>query len=323
MFTADASEFAGADGSVVIQNNANGVTAFTEGGLRFYQDDVQLTLEHEPVDGSFVVFSSGASQQVTIMDPSTITYSGSGKTITVHTGSSSGLHPVTTAKIYVTYDTLEFPTTAVGIGSFENGFGAGQNSVAIGKDAMAYGEASLSQGKGTIARGEAQAVFGKYNVPDRESLIIAGNGTEDDDRSNAFKVDKGGNGYFSGDLNVTGRISGRKEPIYFQRLSNSYVNDTNFDRITGYRVGDIVVVNMNLSLSAALPKSSDFVNIGTIIDLTFLQDSMMMVPAGNSTNAGVALVEITPGGVIRLYNYSNTTIPAGSWLRCTLTLVVN
>lgn len=323
MFTADASEFAGADGSVVIQNNANGVTTFTEGGLRFYQDDVQLTLEHEPVDGSFVVFSSGASQQVTIMDPSTITYSGSGKTITVHTGSSSGLHPVTTAKIYVTYDTLEFPTTAVGIGSFENGFGAGQNSVAIGKDAMAYGEASLSQGKGTIARGEAQAVFGKYNVPDRESLIIAGNGTADDDRSNAFKVDKGGNGYFSGDLNVEGRVSGKKEPIYFQRISNSYVNDTNFDRITGYRVGDIVVVNMNLSLSAALPKSSDFVNIGTIIDLTFLQDSMMMVPAGNSTNAGVALVEITPGGVIRLYNYSNTTIPAGSWLRCTLTLVVN
>ena len=112
----------------------------------------------------------------------------------------------------MTYDTLEFPTTAVGIGSFENGFGAGQNSVAIGKDAMAYGEASLSQVKGTIARGEAQAVFGKYNVPDRESLIIAGNGTADDDRSNAFKVDKGGNGYFSGDLSVEGRISGKKEP---------------------------------------------------------------------------------------------------------------
>ena len=315
MFTADASEFAGSDGSVIIQNNANGITTFTEGGLRFYQDDVQLTLEHEPVDGSFVAFSSGASQQVTIMDPSTITYSGSGKTITVHTGSSSGLHPVTTARIYVTYDTLEFPTTAVGIGSFENGFGAGQNSVAIGKDAMAYGEASLSQGKGTIARGEAQVVFGKYNVPDRESLIIVGNGLADDDRSNAFKLDKGGNGYFSGDLSVDGNatvigtlyandIDVTVERIDLSRLIS--VNNTNATLIEGggVRFGKTVQIYIKWKTKNAItvPAAGNFTNIlvGTIL-LDYLKPMLLTAAHSNGDlSGGAAWYTIHPNGEIYL-----------------------
>lgn len=316
MFTADASEFAGADGSVVIQNNANGVTTFTEGGLRFYQNDVQLTLEHEPVDGSFVVFSSGASQQATIMDPSTITYSGSGKTITVHTGSSSGLHPVTTAKIYVTYDTLEFPTTAVGIGSFENGFGAGQNSVAIGKDAMAYGEASLSQGKGTIARGEAQAVFGKYNVPDRESLIIAGNGTADDDRSNAFNVDKGGNGYFSGDLNVVGNVYQSKK-IYAGARVITTASGVTLVGATAVILGDIVQIYIRWKYNSAITVTANGnitnIQVGTLA--SDLKPAVFSAAHSHGDDAGQAWYKLEENGNLWLGACEGTgaqrTIAAG------------
>lgn len=314
--TPDATEFVGSEGSVIIQNNANGITTFTEGGLRFYQDDVQLTLEHEPVDGSFVVFSSGASQQVTIMDPSTITYSGSGKTITVHTGSSSGLHPVTTAKIYVTYDTLEFPTTAVGIGSFENGFGAGQNSVAIGKDAMAYGEASLSQGKGTIARGEAQAVFGKYNVPDRESLIIAGNGTADDDRSNAFNVDKGGNGYFSGDLNVVGNVYQSKK-IYAGARVITTASGVTLVGATAVILGDIVQIYIRWKYNSAITVTANGnitnIQVGTLA--SDLKPAVFSAAHSHGDDAGQAWYKLEENGNLWLGACEGTgaqrTIAAG------------
>jgi hypothetical protein len=156
-------------------------------------------------------------------------------------------------------------------------------------------------------------------------LFAVGNGTSDSNRSDAFAVYESGdvvagrNGVFGGDLTAKG-LTIKLNQMVFLYTTNSYVDRTNFDRITGYVAGNIAVVNMNLSLSAALPKSSDFVTIGLILWYTFRQDAMMMVPAGNSGNTGVALVEITAGGQIRLYNYSNTTIPSGSWLRCQLTL---
>lgn len=309
MFTEDASEFAGSNGSVVIQNNANGITTFTEGGIRFYQDDVQFTLNYVPVPGSFVVFSSGAAEHINIMDPSTITYSGSGKTITVHTGSSSGLHPVTTSKIYVTYDTTEFPTTAVGIGSFENGFGAGQNSIAIGIDAMAYGEASLSQGKGTIARGETQAVFGKYNIADRESLLIIGNGRSDDDRYNAFTIDKAGNGLFSGDARVEKTLYAKDISATVERISLSdliSVSSANATLIEGggVRFGKTVQIYIKWKTVNAItvPASGNITNIlvGTIL-LDYLKPILLTAAHSNGDLAGgAAWYTIHPTGEIYL-----------------------
>lgn len=194
---------------------------------------------------------------------------------------------------------------------------SGYYSHSEGYETEASGSFSHASGCGTVADGNSQTAVGKYNIRNSGNLFAVGNGTSNTNRSDAFAVDGSGN------VTAAGRISGKAEALGFVRTSNSYVDATNFDRITGYRAGDVVVVNMNLALSAALPKSTDFVNIGTIVGYTFLQDSTMMVPAGNSTNAGVALVRITTGGVICLYNYSNTTIPSGSWLRCTLVLIPN
>lgn len=201
-------------------------------------------------------------------------------------------------------------------------YAPGKAAFAAGAETKASGYAATALGDQTIASGQNQLVIGHSNEEDtaNQFVFIVGNGysvaTNPSDPLNILTVD------WLGNLTLFGRLSQKKEAVTFSRTANSYVSDTNFGRITGYRVGDIVVINMNLALSAALPKSSDFVVIGTIQGMTFKQDAMMMVPAGNSGNTGVALVVIATSGQIKLYNYSNTTIPSGSWLRCVLTLVV-
>ena len=57
-------------------------------------------------------------------------------------------------------------------------------------------------GDGTISKGMAQHVQGKYNIPDNTSADIVGNGTSDENRSNAYTLDWEGNGWYSGDVYV-------------------------------------------------------------------------------------------------------------------------
>lgn len=59
------------------------------------------------------------------------------------------------------------------------------------------GEYSHAEGCGTIAAGKAQHVEGKFNIEDTENKFvhIIGNGTAEDDRSNAFAIDWNGNIY--------------------------------------------------------------------------------------------------------------------------------
>lgn len=202
-------------------------------------------------------------------------------------------------------------------------YAPGKYAFAAGAETKASGYAATALGNQTKASGQNQLVIGHSNEEDtaNQFAFIVGNGYSVDTTPsgplNILTVD------WLGNLTLFGRLSQKKEAVTFSRTDNSYVNATNFGRITGYRIGDIVVVDMNLALSTALPKSSESVVIGTVQGMTFKQNARMMVPAGNSGNTGVALVEITAGGYIRLYNYSNTTIPSGSWLRCNLTLVVN
>ena len=96
-----------------------------------------------------------------------------------------------------------YSTTASAIGSHAEG----QNTTASGNEAhaeglqtTASGLASHAGGIGTIANGSAQTVLGKYNVADTTSLLIVGNGTDDNNRSNALILDASGNLYVSGGI---------------------------------------------------------------------------------------------------------------------------
>ena len=317
---AEKTEFVGDNGSVIIKNNENGITTFTEGGLRFYQDDVQLTLNHAPVPGSFIVFSSGAAEHVNIMDPSTVSYSGTGKVITVHTGSSSGLHPATTSRIYVTYDTEEFQTTSVSIGSFDSGSGSGQNSLAVGKNAKAYGEDSVAFGRETVARGELQAVFGQYNCEDREKLLIIGNGTDASSRRNVFTVDRAGNVQSEG-----GMFNGIDMVPYTIDSVTPIITAGSDVTITGAKLvvwGMIAMLEVDWKNNNAItvPAYGNIANVSVGTIESKYRPASFTALHSHGDDAGAAWYSLRTDGVLALgamegYGSASRTIAAGSMFK--------
>ncbi len=103
-----------------------------------------------------------------------------------------------------------YASSAQGLATIASGYGAnaqGCNSEAKGAYAhaegyytLASGSKSHAEGEGTIARGENQHVSGSYNIEDTSSLVIVGNGSASSSRSNAYTLNKNGNGYFSGNV---------------------------------------------------------------------------------------------------------------------------
>ncbi len=75
---------------------------------------------------------------------------------------------------------------------------------AEGSNTKATNYYSHAEGLGTIAAGRNQTAMGKYNISDTKSLVIVGNGSKDTTRSNAYKLDANGNGWFEGTVASTG-----------------------------------------------------------------------------------------------------------------------
>jgi len=94
-----------------------------------------------------------------------------------------------------------YGTTALGIGTLSNAIGA----TAMGSITRATGYNSLAAGYAVTAQASGSAVFGRFNVVsgtqeqwiDTEPLFVIGNGSSDQDRSNAFTVLKNGKVYIS------------------------------------------------------------------------------------------------------------------------------
>lgn len=99
--------------------------------------------------------------------------------------------------------------------------------------------------------------------------------------------------------------------------SNSYVNQTNFNRLAAYQIGNLVYITGNLSLSTAMPKSSDWVTIGSFDITPNVTWYESVAGCGSGSNIPALGVQITTSGVIQIYNYSNTSAPSGAWYRFT------
>jgi hypothetical protein len=74
----------------------------------------------------------------------------------------------------------------------ENTQAKGRASIALNRDTEARGSYSAALGEGTTSQDTAQTVIGKYNEISSGAFIV-GNGTKDDNRSNAFLIDWEGN----------------------------------------------------------------------------------------------------------------------------------
>ena len=132
-------------------------------------------------------------------------------------------------------------TTASGNNSHTEGsntVAGGNNSHAEGSNTTASGDYSHAEGNNTIANGESQHVQGKYNIADETSAFIIGNGSSDNARSNAMKIDWGGNLEVAGDLkdgsgNTLNKMMSKTNPtgtgsFSLNRKANTTIGDSSF-----------------------------------------------------------------------------------------------
>lgn len=188
-------------------------------------------------------------------------------------------------------------------------------SMAFGSESRASGSNSVAIGLGADAESPGQIALGKYNVADANDnyLLIVGNGSSSA-RSNAFTIDWSGNGTFSG---VVRQKTAKN--VTLTRISNSYVDATSFARMSARLLGNLIVVNGNLNLTAPFPKPSDPVIIGYITYSGVIsQDAMTMV---TSSNGQPVLIDINTNGEITIYNYGSTA--ATGWIRFCLVVAVS
>ena len=109
------------------------------------------------------------------------------------------------------------------------------NSHAEGRETEAQSWSSHAEGRGTIANRPSQHVQGEYNISDVTSLDIVGNGTDDNNRSNAYTLDANGNAWYSGDIYI-GSTSGTNKDAGSKKVATEeYVNNkvvTDYDKLT-------------------------------------------------------------------------------------------
>lgn len=78
----------------------------------------------------------------------------------------------------------------------------GEDSIATGHGTKANGSCSSASGIGTIADGTATHVGGKFNRTSGNKIVVYGNGTNDNNRKDAYSLDWNGNGEYSGHVNT-------------------------------------------------------------------------------------------------------------------------
>ena len=107
---------------------------------------------------------------------------------------------------------------------------------------MASGDYSSAKGIGTKASSEAQHVQGKYNIEDAQSKYahIVGNGSSDEERSNAHTLDWEGNAEFAGDVTANGCNS--ENPISLIGLNNT-INNIDHYEFQGITDADVTYGN--------------------------------------------------------------------------------
>ena len=112
---------------------------------------------------------------------------------------------------------------------------SGNFSHAEGSNTTASGSYSHAEGSNTIAKGESQHVQGKYNIADETSAFIIGNGSSDNARSNAAKID------WNGNLEVAGNLkdgSGNTLNNMMSKTNPTGTGSFSLNRTAGTTIGD-------------------------------------------------------------------------------------
>jgi hypothetical protein len=161
---------------------------------------------------------------------------------------------------------------------------------------------SATIGEGLIASQRGQTVVGTYNEDDTgdDYVFIAGNGTSDSARSNAFTVE------WDGNVKATGRVSGTYTDLTITRTANSYVDATYVGYLRAVRKDGMLWFNGNIGFSTAMPSGIGWVEIAKISNWNAPYGVYATV-AGQQ-GGGILTVMVTEGGSVQIYNNSGGAV---------------
>lgn len=197
-------------------------------------------------------------------------------------------------------------------------YSSGNGNALFGRYHIARKNRGLLAGTGhdtTNARSEGASAVGEYSSIGANTLFAVGNGTSHTARSNAFEVDASGN------VKAAGSVIQSYKTLTKTYATNTAVNETAFNRINAVKVGNIIVVHGNLTLTGSLA-SGTTVKIGTINGMgTVILTASQSVPVHNSTT----MINISVGadGAVTLYNYGSSAITSNPWVRFDCCLVAS
>ena len=142
-----------------------------------------------------------------------------------------------------------------------------------------------------------QIISGKWNILDEENNYahIVGNGTDSDNRSNAYHLDWNGDGWFAGDVYV-GSTSGKDKDEGSKKLATeNYVNDLyktlNSNTVLGfYCIEDVTII------TGGVPKTYP---ANSNVEVKFIEgDTFEIVPTSNNS---ILALNAFPGALGTFY----------------------
>ena len=194
----------------------------------------------------------------------------------------------------------------------------GRSSHAEGQYTRAKARASHTEGIGTEACVEAQHVEGKYNIEDSEGnyVHIIGNGTADNDRSNAHTIDWDGNAWFAGDVTV-GEEKNKlvTETDLNQKIGEYAESDTQYlidtlnqfdEYLQNGPIADAVATKSSVTIGR---EHQDVFDADTKLDKKEAPSAGVVYLYGVSKSSGQYLVPVDDGSLAagRVVNYKSRT----------------
>ena len=204
-------------------------------------------------------------------------------------------------------------TEANGRNAHSEGYDAyadGESSHAEGAQTHATGRYSHASNLGTIASHDSQTAIGKFNNNLDYSAFEIGNGSSEDERSNAFAVDWDGNTRAEGDISAKGEIKGAVKAvgaITGQVLADKAVaSGTTWTNLGSFTLpAGLWIVNIatNFSSNATgyrlLSLATSATSAGTI-------NRTIRLPAVNGNSTAINLTAFCEGGTYYLNAVQNS-----------------
>ena len=227
--------------------------------------------------------------------------------------------------------------------SGDNSHAEGEQTTASGSYSHAEGfqtEASRAyshaSGLGTVADSAAQTAVGQYNTRNSHNLFTVGNGTSDNNRSDAFTVDEYGDGTFAGQLRVEGTIYANDLNVAVDRVDLSRLISASAANATliegaGVRFGNMVQIYIKWKTVNAItvPVGGNITNVlvGTIL-FDYLKPIILTAAKSNGDLAGgAAWYTIHPTGEVYLgavwTSGAQRTVAAGTEFSIMATYIAN